>query len=352
MKRVKWLDEGVKVRIEGEDDLWTLSQIFRLGSQVGMLSSRRDSTTGTREDGRAKSAERKPMWILLDVIESAFQPFTDNLRAHGTIREAKMDIGSHHTHVIGIGDEVEVSREGGLSSPDLSLLKESFKAGQKAKCGLIVVEADEVLVFEVISHGMRSVSQFALRGGGKRTSEASKIRKDFFERTAKEVMLVFADDFPLILCGPGMSRERFESRLIDLGSKNKIVNVPTSIGGRAAANEVLAEGGADALLGDHALVKQVRAIEEGMRRISMDGSVTYGIGMISDAAEQGAIETLVIEVTKLRSGGPESTRWEEIANKVNTSGGLVIQSSTDHDAGMQLSSLGGAIALLRWKIEE
>ena len=110
MRRVKRLDEGVRLRIESEDDLWVLAQLCRPGSMVGMLSHRRDSTTGTREDGRARSAERKPMWILLDATETAFQPFTENLRIHGTIREAKIDIGSHHTHVIGVGDEVEVSR--------------------------------------------------------------------------------------------------------------------------------------------------------------------------------------------------------------------------------------------------
>ncbi|MEC8874142.1 MAG: hypothetical protein VX502_01990, partial [Candidatus Thermoplasmatota archaeon] len=75
MRRVKRLDEGVRIRVESEDDLWVMSQICGTGSLVGMLSHRRDSTTGTREDGRARSAERKPMWILLKVLESAFQPF-------------------------------------------------------------------------------------------------------------------------------------------------------------------------------------------------------------------------------------------------------------------------------------
>ena len=129
MRRVKRLDEGVRLRVESDDDLWVLAQLCRPGSMVGMLSHRRDSTTGTREGGRARSAERKPMWVLLDAMETAFQPFTDNLRVHGTIKEAKIDIGSHHTHVIGVGDEIEISREGGLPAADLSLLKETALNG-------------------------------------------------------------------------------------------------------------------------------------------------------------------------------------------------------------------------------
>lgn len=351
MRRVKRLDEGVRIRVESEDDLWVMSQICGTGSLVGMLSHRRDSTTGTREDGRARSAERKPMWILLKVLESAFQPFTENLRVHGTIMDAKIDVGSHHTHVIGVGDEVEVSREGGLSPADLSLLKESFAAGRRARAGLLVIESDEVTIFEVAAHGIRDVSQFTMRGGGKRTSEASNVRRRFFERVSKEVMLVFPDPIPLILCGPGMSRQSFEVQLRDLGAKKDIINVATSIGGRPAANEVLAEGLADTLLGEYALVRQVRAIEEGLKRISKEGAVTYGIESIANAANQGAVETLVIEASILRLEDSSKAVWEGVASQVESSRGEVIQASSDHDAGQQLLGFGGAIALLRWKIE-
>ena len=167
MRRVKRLDEGIRLRVEDQDDLWVIAQICRPGSSVGMLSHRRDSTTGTKEDGRAKSAERKPMWIVLRTQETAFQSFTDNLRVHGIIEEAKIDIGSHHTHVVSPGDEVEISREGGLAKPDLDLIKEAISSGTKAKAGLIVVESDEVLVFEVTSRGIRDVSNFSMREEGR-----------------------------------------------------------------------------------------------------------------------------------------------------------------------------------------
>jgi protein pelota len=319
---------------------------------VGMLSHRRDSTTGTREGGRARSAERKPMWVLLDAMETAFQPFTDNLRVHGTIKEAKIDIGSHHTHVIGVGDEIEISREGGLPAADLSLLKESLAAGRRAKAGLLVIESDEVLIFEISAHGFRDVSQFTMRGGGKRQGDSTSVRRGFFERVAKEARLVFPDTMPLVLCGPGMSREQFEAQLRALGAQNSIINAATSIGGRSAANEVLAEGLADALLGEHALVQQIRAIEEGLKRIPTGGAVTYGMDSVANAAQQGAVEALVIVASMLRSGDDASrVRWENIVAQVEASRGNVIQASTDHDAGQQLVGLGGAIALLRWKVE-
>ena len=123
MRQVKKLDEGFRLRIESEDDLWVLSQLCRPDSILGMLSHRRDSSTGTQEDGRAKSAERKPMWIVLDVEKTEFQLFTDNLRAHGIIRDANFDIGSHHTHTISPGDEVELEFPGGFVKSDFSSLR-------------------------------------------------------------------------------------------------------------------------------------------------------------------------------------------------------------------------------------
>jgi stalled ribosome rescue protein Dom34 len=73
---------------------------------------------------------------------------------------------------------------------------------------------------------------------------------------------------------------------------------------------------------------------------------------VANAAQQGAVEALVIVASMLRSGDDASrVRWEDIVAQVEASRGSVIQASIDHDAGQQLVGLGGAIALLRWKVE-
>lgn len=352
MRQLKASEEGVRLRIDDADDLWTLAQICRAGANLGMLSHRRDSTTGTQEGGRAKSAERKPMWIEIEVVECAFQPFSDNLRVHGVISEAKIDTGSHHTHLVSPGDEVEVSFEGGLPEVDRALIRTALAAGAQPKSGLVVVENDEVLIFEVSAHGIRDVSSFSMRGGGKRADDSTGVRRGFFERVARETKLVFPDRIPLVICGPGMAREQFEGMLRALGAENQILNAATSIGGRSAANEVLAGGAADAVLGEHELVRQVRAIEEGLSRISTGGAVLYGRAAITDAAEQGAVESLVLDAGLLRSDDKQvRTEWESIVSAVETTRGEVIQASVDHDAGQQLIGMGGALALLRWKVD-
>ena len=347
MQQVKRIEQGVRLRIQHEDDLWTLAQLIRPGCRVGMSGFRRDASTGTQEGGRAKAADRKPMWIVLEAESCEFQQFTDNLRVHGIITEAPQDKGSHHTHAIAPRDEVEISWADGLAEMDRSLIAEALEDSGRGHAAIIVVESDEILLFEVAQHGMRDISQFTLRGGGKREAKSTEVRNAFLAGVAKETALVFADDMPLVICGPGMAREQFGTLLKGLGAKNRTLNLATSIGGRAAANEVIREGAADAILGEFAMAKQVRLIEEALARISTNGAVAYGREAILGAVEQGAVESLLIEAGLLRS----DTAWSEAASAVRASGGEVVQASQDHDAGEQLMGLGGVLALLRWALE-
>jgi len=54
----------------------------------------------------------------------------------------------------------------------------------------------------------------------------------------------------------------------------------------------------------------------------------------------------------LRSSDPETRdSWETISETIILSKGRVIQVSQDHDSAQQLMGLGGALALLRWKMD-
>ena len=152
--------------------------MIRPGCKVGMMSFRRDQSTGTEASGRAKSADRKPMWIVLDAETTEFQPFTDNLRIHGIICEAKMDKGSHHT-CCWPPDEIEISWLGGIPETDQNLLAESLQEGGRGRVAIAVVESDEILLFEIAQHGMRQVGDtFTLRGGGKREAKSLRYAKN------------------------------------------------------------------------------------------------------------------------------------------------------------------------------
>ncbi len=353
MQVLKRDEDMLKLRIQHEDDLWVLSQLVKGNKSAGMVSHRRDQTTGTQEGGRAKSAERKPMWIQISVEDSEFQIFSDNLRLHGVITEAPIDKGSFHTHNVGLGDELELTAEDGWNNADEKLLHEAVQDGGRAKIGIIVVENDEILLFEIASHGMRDLATFTLRGGGKREKSSGDARDGFFTKAAKESSLLFSKDSSLVVCGPGLARKKFEKLLRVNGCEQKMLNVGTNIGGRPAANEVLAEGLAAELLGETAIAKQTELIEEALKRMATNGAVAYGYEIIAKALEEGAIETLIVNSELLRDEekliGDET--WIDFTNRIDEKGAQLVQASDAHDAGQQLTGLGGAIALLRWNID-
>ena len=118
----------------------------------------------------------------------------------------------------------------------------------------------------------------------------------------------------------------------------------------AAANEVLREGLAAELLADHSLTKQITLLEEAFRRMVKGGEVAYGEDVLVRAMEQGAIETLLILADKLRDEDEliDGVTWSGWCSRLSNLGGELVQCTEDHDAGLQLAGMGGAIALLRY----
>ncbi len=331
-----------RLRIDCEDDLWTLARLCVKGRGIGMLGERRDQTTAGVEGGRAKAAERKKMWIKLAIESNEFQTFSDSLRVHGIILEAQFDQGSHHTHIVAVRDDVEITANYEFPLVDKELIKQACNNSGKTKVVILVVESDEVILFEVSSRGIREVSTWTMRGGGKYTGAklSENASKTFFDKIANESNASILEGTPIVICGPGHARERL-APLIN-GTKKLIA---TSMGGRGAANEVISEGLAGEILSEHAVVQETAMLEEAWKRISTDGPVAYGRQMIEKALEEGAIEKLLVTADLLRE-----SNWESIVANLSDIGAELIQCSTDHDSGKQLLGIGGAIALLRFKV--
>ena len=342
-----------RLRITTNDDLWSLARLARRGMSIGMLGERRDQTTAGEEGGRAKAAERKKMWIRLRIESTEYQSFSDVVRIHGIIEEAKIDIGSHHTHIISIGDEIELTCQLPFLSTDEQLLQQAVDAAKQTQIALAAVENDEVILFHITPRGLRESTTWAMSGGGKRIDikQSTGVAKQFRERVIKELTESLKDDTPLILCGPGHAREVMLTDLRNSGQTRFMSSVGTSMSGRSGANEVLRENLAGNLLENYAISKEISILEEAWKRISTNGPVAYGTEEIDKALHEGAIETLLISADLLRdedaSIGGKS--WQNWTKSLTDYGGELIQCSTDHDSGQQLLGLGGAVALLRFR---
>tara|TARA_B100000767_G_scaffold120019_1_gene114408 strand:- start:1946 stop:3010 length:1065 start_codon:yes stop_codon:yes gene_type:complete len=352
MKVLKREPQLWRLRIETEDDLWTLARLARKGMHIGMLGERRDQTTGGEEGGRAKSAERKKMWIRLRIESTEYQTFNENLRVHGIIEEAHFDIGMHHTHIVEIRDDVEVTSSHFFSSSDKDLLRQSEKASGQTNVVLAVVETDEVVLFHVTARGLREGATWTMRGGGKRGElrHSSGIAATFRSKVITALVDTLGENTPLVVCGPGHARDALLSDLKTAGETRMMKSIATSMAGRAGANEILREGLAGELLSEHAITREIYLIEKAWERLSTNGAVAYGTEALTKAMDEGAIETVLISADLLRAEneGIGKQTWMEWANGLSDIGAELVQCSTDHDAGQQLLGLGGVVALLRY----
>ena len=353
MQLLKQSEEHWKLRIDSEDDLWVLARFAISGRSLAMLGERRDTTTA-ESGGRAKAAERKKMWIQLRIITTEYKTYSSILRVHGTIEQAPMDIGSHHTHLVEVGDEIELHSLSGFPEYDRLLLTETMTSDKKSNVSIVVVENDEIVLFEVTRRGLREGATWTMRGGGKRgdirTSET--VAKSFQQKVAKEILAATSTKLPMILCGPGHARERLRQVILAQDPQRTIRLVSTSMAGRPGANEIIREGLADELLSEHAISKEIQLLEEVWLRLSKNGAVAYGENELSKAMNEGAIETLLVSADTLRNpeamidGTPVST-WIQGISDI---GAELVQCSSDHDSGEQLNNMGGVIALLRYRL--
>lgn len=345
-----------RLRIETEDDLWTLSHLAKRGIQLGMLGERRDQTTTGEEGGRAKSAERKKMWIRLGITSTEYQAFSEHLRVHGIIEEAQFDVGLHHTHNVEVRDEVELSSFHPFSSADYELLRQAEIAASQANIALAVVENDEIVLFYITPRGLKEGATWTMRGGGKRGNlkQASGIAATFRANVIQAVNASLADSSPLILCGPGHARDLLLQDMKAQGSSRFIKSVATSMAGRAGANELIREGLAGDMLDEYAITKETALLEQVWTRLSTNGAVAYGPEPLGRAMSEGAIETFLITADLLRNEDVkiQGKTWAKWVEGLSDIGAELVQCSTDHDAGQQLVGLGGAIALLRYSMED
>ena len=346
-------EEHWKLRIDSEDDLWVLARFAISGRSLAMLGERRDTTTAESGD-RAKAAERKKMWIQLRILTTEYKTYSNILRVHGTIEQAPVDIGSHHTHLVEVGDELEIHSSRGFPEYDRLLLTDTMATDKKSNVSIIVVENDEIILFEVTRRGLREGATWTMRGGGKRgdvrTSET--VAKSFQQQVAKEILAATSTQLPMILCGPGHARERLRNVILSQDPQRTIRLVSTSMAGRSGANEIIRDGLADELLSEHAISKEIKLLEEVWLRLSKNGAVAYGENELSRAMNEGAIETLLVSADKIRDPeamieGTPVSKWIETISDI---GAELVQCSSDHDSGEQLNNMGGIIALLRYKL--
>ncbi|MCH2440478.1 MAG: hypothetical protein MK220_04020 [Candidatus Poseidoniia archaeon] len=336
-------DGTVRLRLEHDDDLYHLDLLLEPGDAVRASTKRREATQADRL--RPGRGAKQKLTLTLAVEKVEYQPFGQRLRCHGPITEAKRDVGQHHTLLLGPGDDLT------LAKPEWAphhkrRLREAAQPAVRALA--VAVEADSVVLAEVRPYGIRELRALN-RAGGK--GAGGETQKAFFARVIASVADALGSGgtggkAALIVIGPGFLKEDLlkQARADAPEQWGGATAVTAGQGGLAGVHEALRTGKLPQAAAQAQLQRELEAVAALSDALARDRA-TYGAAQLRAALEAGAGERLLILAPETRS--PQGRQLLALAEQARTE---VIEVSPHHHGGEILAGLGGAAAVLRYKL--
>jgi len=335
----------IKLVAENLDDIWHLYNIIEEGDLIRAVMFRTDEQKDDKI--RSKKAEKKRMKLGIRVEKISFHEFSDRLRVHGVIEEGLQDLGSYHTYNIDAEkmEKFSIIKEE-WKQHQLERLEEAVK--QRTQSILVFVSLDEDTATVVIlrQSGIQHVADIDSRRSGK-MYESKETQQEYFGEILSVVKTVKIEESPLVVIGPGFTREHF----VKYGKTREpelFENCMTHATGHSGMNgvhEALKIGIVEQITKDNRVSIETQFIEKLFEEIKKDGLAAYGEQEVLDALNKGAVERLLISDLFVRSKKGET--FLDLARKTH-SGFTII--NTMHDAGKKFEGIGGIAALLRFKI--
>jgi protein pelota len=321
---------------EVPDDLWHLEHLVSPGDLVFATTLR---TADTPQDKlRPEKAEKRPVRIGIRVERVSFHPYTNRLRIGGVIEHGP-DLGSHHTFNIDAGSELSVIKQ--WSHLDRERLERAERSTTFGAIHIITLEEGEAQIFRLRQFGPEWVETITIGSGKGAGSEGKKI---LFETVLSRLTLISGH---IVLAGPGFVKDDFikflKEKAMDL--RDRVLVVETRGTGRGGVQEVIGQGIIEQLVGDLQLQREVRVMDEFLTRISKGEPVAYGLHEVEEAVSCGAAEQIMVADSMLHN--PHIITTLEQAERTRAQIRVL---STAFEPGMQLESLGGIAALLRYHL--
>ncbi|MHA1223550.1 MAG: mRNA surveillance protein pelota [Candidatus Heimdallarchaeaceae archaeon] len=345
---------------ENIDDLYAIYRILKPGDRIEAVTTRR--IRRKEEEGKADSGERVKMTLEIEVEEFAFHGFGDNLRIKGKITKGPEDlisIGTYHSLSLSLMERARISKNE-WSSIEKKILKDIEEASMLAQVIILTLEDNTACVALVTQFSVKIISEFS-SSIARKFSDAKQHSSEvgqFFTEVLQLLQDVDRQYTPqvIILAGPGFTPENFyqfvATRNQNLAKKINKIHVNT--GGRVGLKEVLSRKLPEKIANNQRVAFEVRLLEEVFKRIGQDRKdVTYGFENVKKALDMGAVETLLISDNQLALDDIEKRKKiDDIVELNSKMRGKTVIMSTQHDAGEQLSKLGGIAALLRFPLPE
>ncbi|SFR58633.1 mRNA surveillance protein pelota [Halogeometricum limi] len=342
--------ERITLVPENVDDLWHLSHVLESGDLVSGDTTRRIQ----RDDDQMRDTggQREHLHVTISVDDVEFARFANRLRVGGEIVGCSREDQLGHHHTLNVEEHDEVTVEKHFKPDQKKRIEEAEQAAENPDVVIATVEEGEAHVHTVAQYGTEERFSFTAPTG---KGEYARPRSELFAELGKALARMDVD--AIILAGPGFTKQDARDYIAENHRDvvDKITVVDTSSVGDRGVHEVLKRGAVDEVQTQTRISKEADLLDDLMEGIATGEKVTYGVDSTAEAAEFGAVETLLVLDERLREERQGAGEWDvdvnELIQTVERQGGEVAVFSSEFDPGRQLKNLGGIAALLRYRLQ-
>ncbi|MGQ9588002.1 MAG: mRNA surveillance protein pelota [Thermoplasmata archaeon] len=332
----------IKLLPETLDDLWHLYNLVDEKDLVFATTFRRKEEKGDKL--RPERTEKVRMRLGIRASKVEFHESEDLLRILGVIEQGPQDIGEHHTLLISPGEAITIVKPS-WGPKHFERIKRAMASSEKPSIFFVAIEDTDAVIAVAREYGIKELVTITRNPQGKMYDSKSN-EEEYIDEIVTKLAHVHHDE-PLIVLGPGFVKEALARRIREkIPEAAKCLAVlHTGQAGMAGIHELMKSGVGGRILEDSRVAKETRLMERLFAEIGKDGLFAYGDSSVEAAARAGAISTLLVLDSKLRTSSVDGL----LRSVENSKGDFVIVSSL-HEAGRRLESLGGIAALLRYKM--
>ncbi len=342
-------DNRISVIPEDSDDLLLLRRVVKKGDKI--IGDTTRIIKLEKEYSRPDRGERVRIRIALDVEKISLDNVLDRIKFQGTISESNNESvphGSHHSFVGKIDESFTIVKKNWSSLEKKILTSKQEKTGfilvgiDTSDCGIARLRGTHLQMFPNIYSG----------SSGKRYKTSFNI-ETFFQNIAQAIGSSIKKDDPIIIFGPGETRNKFANYLqktnLPKEHEIKVIEGVDSSGEDGIYTFTKSKAMQD-ILKDSKLAKVSSIIDEIMYLATKKSrKFTMGYSDAEKANQYGAIDSLVFseKILELEDEEKIINFLNDLEAKAVTA--FSVDSSTD--IGLRVDSMGGIVSLLRFPVD-
>lgn len=298
-----------------------------------------------REYSRPDRGERINITLGLSADHISLDHALDTLRIRGTIIHSDHEAvprGGRHSIMVGVGDTLTIQKAKWSRTHRL-LLKSRTHAGfvlaaiDRSECGIARLHGTRIDTYPPVRSGW----------GGKRYTVSYDMQL-YMDKAARAAADIHIKGDHMVVFGPGTMKNRLVNSLAAAGHDARLVEGVDSGGDEGihlfTRSDILRQA-----VSESSLAAAVSTLEEVMAMAGRGGKrFAMGYTETSAALDAGAVDRMVYS-----EGLFEDNSEEDIVDMLNTaeaSGVTLYGVDSSTDTGLQVTKMGGVVALLRYAI--